>query len=744
MRLFLAEKPSQARDIARVIGASRKETACIRGDGVVVTWCFGHLLEMAPPQDYDPALKRWSVDTLPILPGQWKMNVRPKVKGHFSSIRSLLKQASEVVVATDADREGETIAREVLELCGYKGPIQRLWLAALDEASVRMALANLLPGEQTFPLYRAGVARARADWLVGMNLTRAYTLAAQARGYEGVLSVGRVQTPTLKLVVDRDRAIEQFQPVPYYEVWIRCGHANGSWQARWVPGESVSDSEGRCTNQQAAAYVAQRVQAVQGTVTLAQTERKRENAPLPYDLSTLQQEASKRLGMGAQEVLDTAQALYEKHKATTYPRTDCRYLPVSQHGEAREVLQGLIQSDPTIEHLVDGADTAMQGRCWNDAKITAHHAIIPTAAPADVSSMSSREQAVYDMIRRRFIAQFYPAYEYDQTRLEVEAEGEIFRTQGRVNRRTGWRVLIQVEPSADENAENSQALPNVQKGDSVSVAGAQIRDKETTPPERFTQGTLLAAMKNIAREVTDERLRRVLKENTGIGTEATRAGIIQTLMDRGYLEERKKKLTSTAAARSLIDALPDPVKDPSTTAMWEQALDQIANGEGEIDGFLQRQSEWVKRLVQHVQQQGANAVEVEAQAQQSCPACGSPLRQRKGSSGAFWGCTRYPDCTTTLPDQSGKPGKAPKQGPVGRCGCAKQGSIKESPKAWQCEACQAIVWKQLSGKKLTEKQALTLFAGELVQLKGLKSRRTGKTFDAGAKLTDGKVQLQFE
>ncbi|WP_081620051.1 DNA topoisomerase III [Thioalkalivibrio sp. ALE9] len=744
MRLFLAEKPSQARDIARVLGVSRKENACIRGDGVTVTWCFGHLLEMAPPQDYDPALKQWRVETLPILPDQWRMNVRPKVKGHFSSIRSLLKQASEVVVATDADREGETIAREVLELCGYRGPVQRLWLAALDETSVRKALANLLPGDQTYPLYRAGVARARADWLVGMNLTRAYTLAARARGYDGVLSVGRVQTPTLKLVVDRDRAIEQFKPVPYYEVSVRCGHTNGSWEARWVPPEGVSDAEGRCTSQQAAASVAQRVQGVQGTVTLAQTERKRENAPLPYDLSTLQQEASKRLGMGAQEVLDTAQSLYEKHKATSYPRTDCRYLPVSQHGEARDVLQGLMQSDSTIEHLVEGADASVQGRCWNDAKITAHHAIIPTTAAADVHAMSSREQAVYDLIRRRFIAQFYPAYEYDQTRLEVAAEGETFRAQGRVNRRSGWRVLIQTDASAEERNESAQALPSVQKGDPVSLAGAQIRDKETTPPERFTQGTLLAAMKNIARTIADERLRRVLKENTGIGTEATRAGIIQTLMDRGYLEEQKKKLTSTAAARSLIDALPDPVKDPSTTALWEQALDQIANGEGEIDGFLQRQAEWVKRLVQHVQQQGADAVQVEAQAQNACPTCSAPMRRRKGGSGAFWGCTRYPDCTTTLPDQGGKPGKAPKQGPVGQCGCAQQGNIKESPKAWQCEACNAIVWKQVSGKKLTEAQALTLFAGDRVQLKGLKSKRTGKTFDAGAKLSEGKVQLQFD
>lgn len=745
MKVYVAEKPSQARDIARVLGASRKEQTCIRGDDVAVTWCFGHLLEPAQPQEYDPELKRWSLDTLPILPDQWRMNVKPKVQGQLNAIRSLLQQASEVIVATDADREGEMIAREVLEWCQYQGPIRRLWLAALDDASVRKALANLLPGARTHSLYLAGLARSRADWLVGMNLTRAYTIAARGRGYDGVLSVGRVQTPTLKLVVDRDREIEAFKPVPYYEVLANCEHDNGAWQARWVPPESVADAEGRCTSQQAAESVAQRIHGVEGTVTVAQTECKRESAPLPYDLSTLQQEASKRWGIGAQEVLNTAQALYEKHKATSYPRTDCRYLPVSQHGDAGAVMQAIRSADPSIRHLADGADPQLQGRCWNDQKITAHHAIIPTTAKADMSAMSAREQAIYDMIRRRYLAQFYPPHEYDQTHLEVEAAGETFRARGRVTRNKGWKAVLTQDTDSSEQGEDSpQALPRVQEGDKLNIAGGEIRDRETTPPDRYTQGTLLAAMKNIAREVSDERLRKVLKENTGIGTEATRANIIQTLIDRGFLEQRKKKLISSPAARSLIDALPDPVRNPATTAMWEQALDQIANGELDVEAFLGRQAEWVRKLVQQVAEQGGEAVQVEAAQAHPCPECGSPLRRRKGSNGAFWGCSSYPNCKVTLPDQGGKPGKAPKQGPVGQCGCAKPGSIKESPKAWQCDACEAIVWKQVSGKKLTEKQALALFAGDLVQLKGLKSKRTGKTFNAGAKLTEGKVQLQFD
>ncbi|MDN3519001.1 DNA topoisomerase III [Aquisalimonas lutea] len=704
-RLFLAEKPSQARDIGRVLGATRRGNGCFRGDGVVVTWAYGHLLEMAPPEAYDVAFKRWSLETLPILPTESRLHVRPNVKDHFTTVQELVRRASEVVIATDADREGETIAREILDRCVHEGPVWRLWLSALDEASIRDALAKLHPGERTEPLYHAGLARSRADWLVGMNLTRAYTLAARGGGYGGVLSVGRVQTPTLKLVVDRDRAIEQFQPTPYYELWVRCTHERGQWQARWLPGKSVADGEGRCVNRQAAVAVARRVDGAGAEVALAQTERKHEGPPLPYDLSTLQQEASRRWGLGAQQVLDLAQALYERHKATTYPRTDCRYLPLSQHGDAPKVLDALARSDPDLAAVVEGAEPEVRSRAWNDGRITAHHAIIPTTAVVAVDQLSRDEYRLYDLVRRGYLAQFYPACVYDQSRIEVVAAGERFRARGRVIRNRGWRVLTgeQEVDAAEQGEQPAQRLPAVAESDRVGLAEPEVHDKQTQPPKRYTQGTLLAAMKNIAREVSDVRLKQVLKETTGIGTEATRAGIIKTLVDRGFVVETKHHLVSTAAARALIDALPQAVTDPATTAMWEQALDEIAQGKGSVEAFLERQSQWVRQLVEQVRQDGAPVV----------------------SGGEAGAATRG----------SGQV--------LGTCGCRGKGRVRIGPKAWQCSDCGALVWKTICRKRLSDKQALALFAGQTVHLKGLKSRN-GKPFNTRARLVDGKVQFQFD
>lgn len=696
-RVFLAEKPSQARDIARVLGARTRQDTHIEGKGVAITWAYGHLLEMAPPDAYGDGLEQWSLDTLPIIPDQWQVNVRAKVKGHYKAVAKLLRSADEVVLATDADREGETIGRELLDHAGYRGPVRRLWLSALDDKSIRDALDNILPGERTAPLYHAGLARSRADWLVGMNLTRAYTLAAQANGYRGVLSVGRVQTPTLKLVVDRDREIENFQPVPYYELWVTCEHDHGTWSARWQPPAAVADDEGRCLDRRTAAAAADAIANGRGRVTYAETKRKREAAPLPFDLSSLQQTASKRFGFGAQQVLDIAQSLYENHKATTYPRTDCRYLPTSQQAEAGDVLKALAQSDAQIRDAVDGADARVRSRVWNDNKITAHHAIIPTAQRVDTSRMSRDEYKLYDLIRRHYVAQFYPDHEYDHTRIDVTAADHVFVATGRITRKPGWRHVLR--PGAQDDDEQ-QALPRVERDDPVGLSDATIHDKETQPPKRYTEGTLIAAMKNIASHVTDDTLKAKLKETTGIGTEATRAGIIKTLLKRGFLETKKKTLCSTDAARALVDALPAPVKDPGTTGLWEQSLDEIANGRVRMEDFVERQMAWMRQLVEHVQNHGGNAVALAGQ--------GSKRNNQT----------------------------------IGPCACG--GSVRESPKAWQCTACEAIVWKTMSGKTLTEKQALALFAGKTIEIKGFKSRRTGKTFDAPVALVDGKAQFQFD
>lgn len=640
MQLYLCEKPSQGRDVAKGLGATEKGEGCLKGHGVVVTWAFGHLLEQAPPEAYDPAYKRWALETLPIIPGEWKSEVKKETKKQFTVIRKLLSQASEVVVATDADREGESIAREILEQCGYRGSVKRLWLSALDDESVRKALGNLLPGEQTYPLYLSAMCRSRADWLVGMNLTRAYTVLAREQGYDGVLSVGRVQTPTLRLVVDRDRDIERFVPKPFWEVLGQFSASTGSFAAKWKPAdEKLLDEEGRCINQQAAQAVAVKVAGGTGSITQLETRRKKEAPPLAFDLSTLQQEASRRWGYGAQDVLNAAQALYEKHKATSYPRTDCGYLPESQLSEAKQVVAAVMQSDSTLQPLQGHLDMSRKSRVWNDAKITAHHGIIPTLQPCKIDSMSEMERNLYDAIRRRYLAQFLPDHEYDHTTVTVNVGNEQFGTTGRKIVVPGWKALV--ASGNDQDKKDEQTLPPLTLGESCHVVGVEVQNKQTAAPKSFTEGTLIAAMTNASRFVTDLQLKQLLREHEGIGTEATRAGVIETLLKRGYLERKKRAIVSTATARTLIDALPPMITDVGTTALWEQSLGDVQSGKLSLDTFMNRQEAVIRKLVQLA---GNATMRLPVQPSKTCPECGSNMRKRNSERGAFWGCIRYPDC----------------------------------------------------------------------------------------------------
>lgn len=608
MRVFVCEKPSQARDIAAVLGATRKSEGFLAGDDVAVTWCYGHLFETAPPESYDPALKKWSLHTLPILPSEWKLELKPSAAKQFKAIRSLVKRAGTVVIATDADREGETIGREVLDACHWRGPVQRLWLSALDPASIRKALAQILPGEKTAPLYAAGVARSRADWLVGMNLTRAYTLINRTASADGVFSVGRVQTPTLRLVVDRDREIEAFVSKPYWDVIADLQNPGRPqpFKTRWRVPDEHADAEGRCTNERAARTVAQSVPGTGGRVELAQTERKHQPPPLPYDLSTLQQDCSRRFGMTAQATLDTAQRLYETYKATTYPRTDCQYLPTEQFGAAADILAAVRRShwDRAMAALIANADMRLRSRAWNDSKITAHHAIIPTSAPVRVADMGEDDRRVYDLVVRRYLAQFYPNYDYDQTRIEARFGSEVFAATGVTPVTTGWKAVYVEALEGEDEPEGAAPLPRLSQGDALVCLSARVDAKQTKPPARYTEGTLLQAMKSVGAHVDDPALKKILRETSGIGTEATRASIIETLVQRAYIERqgKKKALVSTAKGRQLIDTLPAPVKDPATTALWEQALEEIAAGRAPMGPFLERQASWVRQIVDRARQ----------------------------------------------------------------------------------------------------------------------------------------------
>ncbi|MEV8581648.1 DNA topoisomerase III [Pseudomonas aeruginosa] len=658
MRVYLCEKPSQGKDIGRILGATQSGNGCISGAGVTVTWCIGHLVEAAAPEAYDERFKRWSIEQLPIIPQHWRVEVKPKTAAQFKVVKAILAKATHLVIATDADREGELIAREIIELCGYRGPIERLWLSALNDASIRAALGKLRPSAETLPMYYSALARSRADWLVGMNLSRLFTVLGRQAGYDGVLSVGRVQTPTLKLVVDRDREIAAFASVPYWAIDAVLSTDGQAFTAQWVAPVACADEAGRCLQQAIAQQAAQQIRtAGSAQVVSVETERVREGPPLPFDLGTLQEVCSKQLGLDVQDTLEIAQALYETHKAATYPRSDSGYLPESMFAEVPAVLDSLLKTDPSLSPIMNQLDRSQRSRAWNDGKVTAHHGIIPTLEPANLSAMSERELAVYRLIRAHYLAQFLPHHEFDRTVAQLSCGQQRLVATGKQVVSRGWRLVL-AEPAheggADEDgnaAARSQVLPPLSEGLTCQVIDVETKALKTLPPKPYTQGELVKSMKGVARFVTDPRLKQKLNDTTGIGTEATRANVISGLIARGYLMKKGRSIRASDAAFTLIDAVPAAIADPGTTAIWEQALDMIEAGQLTLDVFIGKQATWISQLIA---QYGSASLSIKVPQGPTCPQCSAPTRQRSGKNGAFWSCSRYPDCKGTLPIDSSK------------------------------------------------------------------------------------------
>ncbi|KYO76856.1 MULTISPECIES: DNA topoisomerase III [Pseudomonas] len=662
MRVFLCEKPSQGKDIARVLGVGQRGNGCYSGAGTVVTWCIGHLIEAAQPEAYGEQYKRWSIEQLPIIPERWRVEPKAATAAQFKIVKQLVGQASELVIATDADREGEMIAREIIDLCGYRGPVQRLWLSALNDASIRKALSALKPSNETLPLYYSALARSRADWLIGMNLSRLFTLLGRQAGYDGVLSVGRVQTPTLALVVARDREIARFVSVPFWTVEIALSAGGQSFLANWIAPDGCTDDTGRCLQQAVAQQAADRMRvAGSAQVVSVETERVREGPPLPFDLGTLQEVCSRQLALDVQETLDIAQALYETHKATTYPRSDSSYLPESMLAEVPAVLSAVLATDPSLRPLLDQLDRTQRSRAWNDSKVSAHHGIIPTLEPANLSAMSDKELAVYKLIRAHYLAQFLPHHEFDRTTAQLLCGGQNLQAIGKQVIISGWHQVLAVPEADDADGEStprSQVLPTMREGLFCQVGHVDLKALKTLPPKPFTQGDLVKAMKGVAKLVTDPRLKQKLKETTGIGTEATRASIIKGLLDRGYLVKKGRAVRASEAACTLIDAVPAAITDPGTTAVWEQALDMIEAGSMTLETFVEKQSMWITQLVQ---QYRGTTLPIKLPEGPTCPLCGSATRQRTGKTGPFWSCRNYPDCKGTLPIQQASATRKPRQ-----------------------------------------------------------------------------------
>lgn len=674
MRLFIAEKPSVAKAIAAELGQTSKGDGYIQCGNDTITWCFGHMLEQAEPDEYTDdniptgsnGKKIWRVEDLPIIPEEWILKPKDDAKKQLAIIGKLIKEASEIVNAGDPDREGQLLVDEVLEHFNNKSPVKRFWVSAQDSISVQRGLKALKENSDYAGWADAARARQRADWLIGMNLSRAYTLRAKRGGSGALLSVGRVQTPTLALVVARDREIEAFKAIPYHTIRANIKHNEFLFAAGWIAKEDQEglDSEGRLTNTAIADAIVNKITGKPGVISQYKQEPKKQNQPLAFALSDITVAASNKFGYSAEDVLNACQSLYETHKLTSYPRTDCAYLPESQHADAPRVLDAVKHVNPEFAAIIDKANVSLKSRTWDDTKITAHHGIIPTMQKGSKTSLNDKERNIYNLIVLAFIAQFYPVHEYLSTTVGISIDGEDFGAKGKVVTKNGWKDVYQeTEDDSDSNSDDEadQELPSLKNGDQITCESAKRKDSKTKPPARFTEGTLTRAMENIHKFVSDPEHKKLLRDGDGIGTSATRASILTELKKKEFLEVKGKQIISSTLGRSVIDALPEMVRSPILTALYERTLKSIETGTSDLESFIAKQEKFISDQVAKANDGavsiagGKEAVPISKL--HKCGACSTGLSRRptKKKGVFWWGCSNYPTCKMTYPDIKGKP-----------------------------------------------------------------------------------------
>ena len=688
-RLFIAEKPSLGRELAKGLGNGINKDGYIEVGTDLVTWEYGHLLENYAPDDYDEKYKVWRSEDLPIVPQQWKMKIRKESAKQVKVIKKLLATADVVVNGGDPDREGQLLVDELLEFLGNTKPVKRVLINALDEKSIKQALDDLRDNEEFEGLKNSARARSYADWLVGTNLSRAYSIAGRSAGFQQVLRIGRVKTPTMSLVVRRENEIRKFQPVNYYELKVDWRYMDKVISSVWQPSEEdftdCLDMDGRLLKHNVAVAVNEKIATADeaGIVTSREDKEKQELQLLPYSLSALQVAAGRKYGYEPQAVLNAMQNLYEK-KLTTYPRSDCSYLPENQLSDVDEVLENL-SGITEMEVFCRGAKTEIKSRAWNDSKISAHHAIVPTREKADLSKLSETEKNLYIMVAKAYVAQFYDVHKYNATKITIKCAGETFVASGRQIIQQGWKELYaseKISAEKEDSAEKENLLPDVGEGESIALHKAHIVDKVTKPPKRFTPSTLLQAMKEIHKHVKDKTAVKKLKSVSGIGTEATRAGIIDALVSSGLLKKDKKYLIPSETAEAMVSFLPDTLTWPDMTAEWEDGLEEIKEGRLDVQTFIDGKTDIVAACVE-----AASMLHIAPAADAvKCPICGQPMTRRKGKKGYFWGCSGYPDCKQTYPDKKGKPDLKTKS-EVGLTG-----------KVWDCPQCGKTL-KQIAGSR---------------------------------------------
>lgn len=663
--VYICEKPDQGLDYGKALGFKdlNKSKGFIQDKDTIITWAIGHLIRLYEPFEYDEKYKySKSLDELPIIPDIFKFTLSSRKeeeykKRQFNIVKNILKTATEVVIATDADREGETIGREILDFAGYKGKMSRVLVSSLDQTGILKGIASKKDASVTENLYKSGVSRATADWFIGINLSRAVTIANKSM-IDGNLPVGRILSPTVNLVYLRDMEIENFKSKDYYDVSSTFENKeNIKLNTSWViPRKLLDEIEEKLLIKEEAQKVVDKCKNKEGVVTKSEKKRKATEAPLPFSLLSLQSKCYSEFGYKADQVLVLAQSLYEKHKATTYPRTDCTYLPVSQFSEVDMVLKAIGNSDSgnsKLQEHLSKCDKRKKSPAWNDSKLTAHHAIIPTTTPCNVSRMTTEELNVYDLIRRTYIAQFLPKYEYDSTTLEIECEGETFKVSGTVPAVAGWKIIL------DDKERSGTELPLLKNGERIKCIDSKLESKKTKPPARFNNSTLIQAMTDAAKFIENPELKKILKSTKGLGTVATQGNIVKNTLRYEYIKEDKNNYITTEKGRLLMEAVPDMIKSIETSAYWESMLEDIAQGEKTPEHFFEIQKKAIIEIISDMKE-GKYRIKTPIGMLYQCPKCEAGLKRIKSKKNGkfYWLCMDNVECKSIFPDNRGKPGES--------------------------------------------------------------------------------------
>ena len=635
--LVIAEKPSVARDIARVLGANQKNGGILEGKNYVVTWALGHLVTLADPEEYDRKYEKWEMATLPMLPKEMKLVVIRQTGRQFSVVKTQLfrKDIGEIIIATDAGREGELVARWILEKAGCHKPIKRLWISSVTDKAIKEGFANLKDGHDYDNLYRAAVARAEADWLVGMNGTRALTCK-----YNAQLSCGRVQTPTLAMIAKREEEIRKFVPKEYYGISLETQDVKWTWR-------DEKTKSFRTFSRERAEQIKGRLENAALEITSVEKKAKKTMAPGLYDLTTLQREANLKYGFSAKETLNIMQRLYENHKVLTYPRTDSRYIGKDIVPTIKERLKACgIGPYRKLAGALMNKPVQVNGSFVDDKKVSDHHAIIPTEQFVQLDHMTNEERKIYDMVVRRFLAVLYPASQYEQVTMEAKVAGETFAASGKVIKSLGWKEVY--EDGADDDLEDEaddekklkdQRLPEMKTGTRLKILKTSLNTGKTKPPARFTEATLLAAMENPVKfmETRDKEAAKTLGETGGLGTVATRADIIEKLFHSFMMEKKGNEIHITSKAKQLLELVPEDLKKPELTADWEMKLSQIAKGRIRQGDFLHQIRDYTCEIVDEIKT-GEGTFRHDNLINKVCPQCGKKLLAVNGKNSKMLVC----------------------------------------------------------------------------------------------------------